>query len=193
MSVYLARSAVCRSGRAAIRRVCKGTDKLFIHSKGDTHMRFMMIVKASKESETGVMPSEKALAEMAKYNEALVKAGVMLAGDRAQAQFEGRAHRVLGQQADGRRRPVRRNQGADRRILDHPGRSRRKRPSSGRSACRSKTARSSSGSSSSWRISRRDRPSSTTGSGQGAGKAEVADIVDRARLSGLLHSGVKMV
>jgi hypothetical protein len=43
-------------------------------------MRFMMIVKASKESEAGVMPSEKALGEMAKYNEQLVKAGVMLDG-----------------------------------------------------------------------------------------------------------------
>ena len=43
-------------------------------------MRFMMIVKASKESEAGVMPSEKTLADMAKYNEELVKAGVMLDG-----------------------------------------------------------------------------------------------------------------
>ena len=43
-------------------------------------MRFLMIVKASKESEAGVMPSETLLAEMAKYNEALVKAGVMLDG-----------------------------------------------------------------------------------------------------------------
>ncbi len=43
-------------------------------------MRFMMIVKASKESEAGVMPSEKVLADMAKYNEELVKAGVMLDG-----------------------------------------------------------------------------------------------------------------
>ena len=43
-------------------------------------MRFMMIVKASKESEAGVMPSEKMLADMAKYNEELVKAGVMLDG-----------------------------------------------------------------------------------------------------------------
>jgi len=41
-------------------------------------MRFMMLVKASKESEAGVMPSEKALADMAKYNEELVKAGVLL-------------------------------------------------------------------------------------------------------------------
>ena len=41
-------------------------------------MRFMMIVKASKESESGVMPDEKILADMAKYNEELVKAGVLL-------------------------------------------------------------------------------------------------------------------
>jgi hypothetical protein len=41
-------------------------------------MRFMMIVKASKESEAGQMPSEQMLANMAKYNEALVKAGVLL-------------------------------------------------------------------------------------------------------------------
>jgi hypothetical protein len=43
-------------------------------------MRFMMIVKASRESEAGEMPSEKILADMAKYNEELVKAGVMLDG-----------------------------------------------------------------------------------------------------------------
>ena len=43
-------------------------------------MRFMMIVKASKESEAGAMPEEKVLADMAKYNEELVKAGVMLDG-----------------------------------------------------------------------------------------------------------------
>src|SRR5687767_13440070 len=43
-------------------------------------MRFMMIVKASKESEAGEMPSEKILADMAKYNEELVKAGVLLDG-----------------------------------------------------------------------------------------------------------------
>jgi hypothetical protein len=41
-------------------------------------MRFMMIVKATKESEAGVMPSEKLLAAMGKYNEELMKAGVLL-------------------------------------------------------------------------------------------------------------------
>ena len=44
-------------------------------------MRVMVIVKASKESEAGQMPSEKLLTEMGKFNEELVKAGVMLAGE----------------------------------------------------------------------------------------------------------------
>ena len=44
-------------------------------------MRFMVIVKASKDSEAGVMPSEAMLTRMGAYNEELVKAGVMLAGD----------------------------------------------------------------------------------------------------------------
>ena len=44
-------------------------------------MRFMVIVKADKKSEAGVMPSREQLEKMGKYNEELVKAGVMLAGD----------------------------------------------------------------------------------------------------------------
>jgi hypothetical protein len=44
-------------------------------------MRFMVIVKADKDSEAGVMPDEKLLAEMGNYNEELVKAGIMLAGE----------------------------------------------------------------------------------------------------------------
>jgi hypothetical protein len=44
-------------------------------------MRVMVIVKATKNSEAGVMPSEKLLTEMGKYNEELVKAGIMLAGE----------------------------------------------------------------------------------------------------------------
>ncbi len=44
-------------------------------------MRFMMLVKASEESEAGVMPSEEELAEMGEYNERLVKAGVLRAGE----------------------------------------------------------------------------------------------------------------
>jgi hypothetical protein len=44
-------------------------------------MRFMVIVKASKESEAGVLPSKELVAEMTKFNEALAKAGVLLAAD----------------------------------------------------------------------------------------------------------------
>ncbi len=44
-------------------------------------MRFMVIVKASKDSEAGVMPSQELMTEMGKFNEELVKAGVMLAGE----------------------------------------------------------------------------------------------------------------
>ena len=44
-------------------------------------MRVMVIVKASKESEAAVLPSEKLLAEMGAYNEELAKAGIMLAGE----------------------------------------------------------------------------------------------------------------
>ena len=44
-------------------------------------MRFMVLVKANEQSEAGIMPSEELLAAMGKYNEELVKAGVMLAGE----------------------------------------------------------------------------------------------------------------
>jgi hypothetical protein len=44
-------------------------------------MRFMVMVKATKESEAGVMPDTKLLADMGKFNEELVKAGIMLAGE----------------------------------------------------------------------------------------------------------------
>src|ERR1700674_2081944 len=44
-------------------------------------MRFMVIVKATKDSEAGVMPTEKLLTDMGKFNEELAKAGVMLAGE----------------------------------------------------------------------------------------------------------------
>jgi hypothetical protein len=56
-------------------------------------MRVMVIVKATKSSESGEMPSEKLLAEMGKYNEELVKAGVMLAGEGLHPSSKGK--RVL--------------------------------------------------------------------------------------------------
>jgi hypothetical protein len=49
----------------------------------------MVIVKASKDSEAGVMPSAKLLAEMGKFNEELAKAGVLLAGEGLQASSKG--------------------------------------------------------------------------------------------------------
>ena len=52
-------------------------------------MRFMILVKATDESEAGVMPSEDLLTAMGKYNEELVKAGVMLAGEGLQPSSKG--------------------------------------------------------------------------------------------------------
>ena len=59
-------------------------------------MRFMVIVKADKDSEAGVMPDEKLFAEMGKYNEELVKAGVMLAGEGLQPSSKGARVRFSG-------------------------------------------------------------------------------------------------
>src|SRR6267378_17221 len=59
-------------------------------------MRFMMLVKASKDSEAGVMPSKKMLTEMGKFNEELGKAGVMLAGEGLQASSKGARVRFAG-------------------------------------------------------------------------------------------------
>jgi hypothetical protein len=59
-------------------------------------MRFMVMVKATKDSEAGVMPSEQLLTEMGKFNEELVKAGVMLSGDGLQASSKGVRVRFSG-------------------------------------------------------------------------------------------------
>ena len=60
-------------------------------------MRFMIIVKASKDSEAGVLPDEKLLTEMGKYNEELVKAGVMLAGEGLHPSSKGARVRFSGE------------------------------------------------------------------------------------------------
>ena len=52
-------------------------------------MRFMVLVKADKNSEAGILPDQKLFAEMGKFNEELVKAGVMLAGEGLQASSKG--------------------------------------------------------------------------------------------------------
>ena len=54
-------------------------------------MRFMVLLKADKNTEAGVLPSTELLAAMGKYNEELVNAGVMLAGEGLQPSFEGDA------------------------------------------------------------------------------------------------------
>ncbi len=59
-------------------------------------MRFMVLVKADKNSEAGVLPDEKLLADMTKYNEELVKAGVLLAGEGLQPSSKGVRVRFSG-------------------------------------------------------------------------------------------------
>jgi len=59
-------------------------------------MRFIILVKADKNSEAGVLPDEKLLAEMGKFNEELVKAGVMLAGEGLQPSSKGARVRFSG-------------------------------------------------------------------------------------------------
>jgi len=54
-------------------------------------MRVMVIVKANKDSEASALPSKELLAEMGKFNEELVKAGIMLAGEGPQRSSKGRA------------------------------------------------------------------------------------------------------
>jgi hypothetical protein len=58
--------------------------------KGETRMRCMVFVKASKDSEAGVLPSTELLTNMGKFNEELVKAGVMLAGEGLQPSSKGK-------------------------------------------------------------------------------------------------------
>ena len=61
-------------------------------------MQVIVIVKATKESEAGVLPSTELLAAMGKYNEELVKAGVMLAGEGLHPSSKGKRVKFSGQQ-----------------------------------------------------------------------------------------------
>ena len=81
-------------------------------------MRFMVIVKASKESEAGVMPSQQLLDRHGKLQRAAREGGRDAGRRRAASQLERRPHEVLGQESDRDRWPVRRNEGADRGLLD---------------------------------------------------------------------------
>jgi hypothetical protein len=66
------------------------------HQPKETTMKVMVFVKATKDSEAGVMPEEKMFADMIKFNEELVKAGVMLAGDGLQPSSKGARVRFSG-------------------------------------------------------------------------------------------------
>ncbi|HKD03936.1 MAG TPA: YciI family protein [Terriglobales bacterium] len=59
-------------------------------------MRIMVIVKANKDSEAGILPSKEMLTAMGKFNEELVKAGVMLAGDGLEASSKGKRVKFSG-------------------------------------------------------------------------------------------------
>jgi hypothetical protein len=59
-------------------------------------MRFMILIKASKDSEAGVLPSQELLTEMGKFNEELVKAGVMIAGEGLHPSSKGARVRFSG-------------------------------------------------------------------------------------------------
>jgi hypothetical protein len=61
-------------------------------------MRFMILVKATKDSEAGVLPDEKLLADMGKYNEELAKAGVLLAAEGLQPSSKGARVKFSGEQ-----------------------------------------------------------------------------------------------
>src|SRR5690242_8592228 len=65
-------------------------------AQGESTMRFMVMVKATKDSEAGKLPSRKLLEDMGKYNEELVKAGVMLAGEGLQPSSKGARVRFSG-------------------------------------------------------------------------------------------------
>ena len=80
-------------------------------------MRVMVIVKATQESESGVLPSREILTEMGKFNEELVKAGVMLAGEGLHASSKGVRVRFGGGKSTVTDGPVHRDQGADRGLL----------------------------------------------------------------------------
>ena len=80
-------------------------------------MKVMVLVKATKDSEAGVMPTQELLAAMGEFNETLVKAGVMLAGEGLKPSSQGKRVHLLGHESHRHRRTVRGNQGAGRRLL----------------------------------------------------------------------------
>jgi hypothetical protein len=85
-----------RPGSTDGRRCRFGTCSFDQRLEEDRTMRVMVIVKASRESEAGEMPTEKALTDMGNFNEQLVKAGVMQAGDGLHPSSRGKRVRFSG-------------------------------------------------------------------------------------------------
>src|SRR5262245_18127715 len=83
-------------------------------------MRFMIIGKATRESEAGIMPKPEAFVAMQKYNEELVKAGILLAAEGLAATSKG-AREIQRRHAHRHRRSVRRDERGHRGLLDHLG------------------------------------------------------------------------
>ena len=82
-------------------------------------MRYMIIIKATKDSEAGVLPPEHLLEEMAAYHGELAKAGVLVDGSGLQATSKGWRVKYRGARQVRDRRPVCGNQGTHRRLHDH--------------------------------------------------------------------------
>ena len=78
---------------AGARSSMSGGGRSGLPIRGERAMRVMVLVKATKDSEAGVMPSTELLEAMGKFNEELVKAGIMLAGEGLQPSLEGQARR----------------------------------------------------------------------------------------------------
>ena len=80
-------------------------------------MRFMVLVKANKDTEAGVLPDERLLTEMGQYNEELAKAGVLLAGEGLHPSSKGARVKFSGEKRTVIDGPFRRDEGTDRRLL----------------------------------------------------------------------------
>jgi hypothetical protein len=83
-------------------------------------MRVMVIIKADKDSEAGIQPTKQTrgtFAAMGKFNEELVKAGVLLAADGVQPSSKGKRVKIFGAGAHGDRWPIHRDEGTRRGLL----------------------------------------------------------------------------
>jgi hypothetical protein len=84
-------------------------------------MRFLLIRKADKSTEAGVMPSQQLLTDMGKYMQEMSKAGILLAGEGLQPSSKGSRVKFSSGKLHLHRRPVRRDQGTHCRLLHDPG------------------------------------------------------------------------